>query len=184
MTVSSTANGDARRAASALLWEGIILMVLGIFAILVPGIFTPAVTTLIGVVLLVGGAFRLWRCFGGHQDGSRIWHIVGSVLAIAAGLILLVNPVEGVLTLTVVLIALFLAEGASKLVAAFSGSVPDGHAWMTASGLLDIVLGALLWSGLPGTAVWAIGLMVSISLLFTGWTAVMFSSALKRQAAR
>jgi len=183
MTDVSTApggNGAEKAAASTMFWEGILLIALGTFAIIVPGIFTLAVTTLIGVVLLVGGAVRLWRCIRSRHPGSHVWHIAVALLAIAAGLILLINPMEGVLTLTVVVIALLLAGGAMKLAAAFQGQPAGGRLWLVVSAVVDIALGILLWAGLPETALWAIGLMVGISLLFTGWTAVMVSSALKR----
>lgn len=182
MSDSHTVDAPVKAAASTMFWEGILLIALGTFAIIVPGLATLWVTTLIGVVFVVGGAIRLWRCFTARHGGSHLWHIVIALLAIVAGLILLINPMEGVLTLTVVVIALFLAEGAMKLVGAFQAA--QGRVWMVVSGVVDIALAVLLWAGLPETAVWAIGLMVGISLLFTGWTAVMLSSALKRGAAQ
>ncbi len=171
---------DKQKVASTLMWEGIALIVLGSIAVIVPGIFSLAVTTLVGVLLLVGGAIRLWRCLSGGDAGSHLWHILAAILALVAGVLLLVNPMEGVLTLTVVVIALFLAEGVMKTIGAFSMRPRNGWVWMLVSGLVDIVLGALLWSGLPGTALWAIGLLVGISLLFPGWTAVMLAAGLKR----
>lgn len=182
MSDSHTADTPVKAAASTMFWEGILLIALGTFAIIVPGLFTLAVTTLIGVVFLAGGAIRLWRCVTARHGGSHLWHVVIGLLAIVAGLILLINPMEGVLTLTVVVIALLLAEGVMKLVGAVQ--VRQGRVWMIVSGVVDLALGILLWAGLPETAVWAIGLMVGISLLFTGWTAVMFSAALKRDAAQ
>jgi len=162
------------------MWEGIALIVLGSIAVIVPGIFSLAVTTLVGVLLLVGGVIRLWRCLSGGDAGSHLWHILAAVLAVIAGLLLLVNPMEGVLTLTVVVIALFLAEGAMKVIGAFNMRPAHGWVWMLISGVVDVVLGAVLWSGLPGTALWAIGLLVGISLLFTGWTAVMLAAGLRK----
>ena len=104
------------------------------------------------------------------------------MLAVVAGVLLLVNPMEGVLTLTIVLIALFLSEGVMKAIGALNMRPAAGWIWMLVSGLVDIVLGVLLWSGLPGTALWAIGLLVGISLLFTGWTAVMLAAGMRRAA--
>jgi uncharacterized membrane protein HdeD (DUF308 family) len=170
------------KVASTLKWEGIALIVLGSIAVVVPGIFSLAVTTLVGVLLLVGSAVRLWRCLSGGDAASHLWHIIAAALAVIAGVLLLSNPWEGVLTLTVVVIALFLAEGAMKMIGAFNMKPARGWLWMLVSGLVDVVLGLLLWSRLPGTALWAIGLLVGISLLFTGWTAVMLAAGLKRAA--
>lgn len=180
MTDSNTASAPAKAAASTLLWEGILFIALGTFAILVPGLASLWITTLIGVVFVVGGLIRLWRCITARHPGSHVWHMIVALLAIAAGVIVLINPWEGVLTITVVVIALLLAEGVMKLAGAMQ--VQDGRGWMVVSGIVDVALAVVLWAGLPGTATWALGLMVGISLLFTGWTAVMFSSALKRQA--
>ena len=178
--MTDNAASPARKVASTLKWEGIALIVLGTIAIVLPGVFTLAITTLIGVLLLVGGAIRLWRCLSGGDAGSHLWHILASVLAVVAGVLLLVNPMEGVLTLTIILIALFLAEGLMKAIGAVNMRPASGWVWMLVSGLVDIVLGVLLWSGLPGTALWAIGLLVGISLLFTGWTAVALSLGMRR----
>ena len=47
--------------------------------------------------------------------------------------------------------------------------------WMLASGILDIVLGVLLILGLPGTALWAIGLLLGLNLLFGGWALILMA---------
>lgn len=175
-------SNPTKAAASTLMWEGIALIVLGSIAIIVPAVFSLAITVLIGVLLLIGGAVRLWRCLRGGDSGSHLWHILAAVLAVIAGVLLLVNPAEGVLTLTVILIALFLAEGVIKSIGAIGMRPASGWLWMLISGLVDIVLGIVLWSGFPGSGMWAIGLLVGISLLFTGWTAVMLAGALRRSA--
>lgn len=181
--MAQNASGPMKAAASTLMWEGIALIVLGSIAVVVPAVFSLAITALIGVLLLVGGAVRLWRCLAGGDAGRHLWHILAAVLALIAGVLLLVNPLQGVLTLTVILIALFLAEGAMKCIGALGMRPAAGWLWMLVSGLVDIALGIVLWSGFPGTGLWAIGLLVGISLLFTGWTAVMLAAALRRGAA-
>lgn len=180
--MTENAANPMKSGASTLMWEGIALIVLGGVAIVVPAVFSLAITVLIGILLLVGGAVRLWRCLRGGDSGSHLWHVLAAALAVIAGILLLVNPAEGVLTLTVILIALFLAEGVSKGIAAIGMRPAPGWFWVLISGLVDIVLGVVLWLGLPGSALWAIGLLVGISLLFTGWTAVMLSGALRRGA--
>lgn len=178
--MTDSAGSPARKVASTLMWEGIALIVLGSIAVILPGLFSLAVTTLVGVLLLVGGVIRLWRCLSGGDAGSHLWHILAAALAVIAGVLLLVNPVEGVLTLTVVVIALFLAEGVIKMIGAINMRPAGGWVWMLVSGLVDVALGVVLWAGLPGTALWAIGLLVGISLLFTGWTAVMLATGLRK----
>ncbi len=172
----------AKTSSSMLMLEGVLLVILGTFAILVPGIFTLAVETLIGVVLIVGGLVRGYSTFKEHSTRSVMWSLLAALAAIVIGVLLLVYPLEGVLTLTAVVIALFIIEGVTKVVASFQMNRPAGWGWLLFSGVVDLILGFILWAGLPGTAVWAIGLLVGISLIFTGWTAIMFAAAMKRAA--
>ncbi len=180
--MTDNSGGDVKAASGTLMLEGIILILLGLVAIVVPGFFTLAIETLIGALFLVGGAIRLWRCLRNGADTSRVWHVVASLAAIVAGVLLLANPFQGAVALTIIVVALFLTEGATKLAAAFRVRPGNGWVWLLVSGAVDIVLAVLLWAGLPGTAAWAIGLMVGISLLFGGWTAVMIASGLRRMA--
>lgn len=169
-------------ASKALLWEGIVLLILGSVAIAVPAIFTLAIELVIGAVFLIGGITRLWRSLRGRVEGSQFWNILAAAAAIIAGILLLANPLQGAVTLTVIIAILLLVEGGAKLAAGFAMRPGNGWGWILFSGLVDAVLGILLLSGLPGTAVWAIGLMVGISLIMTGWTAIMMSIGLKKMA--
>ena len=172
----------AKTSSSMLMLEGVVLILLGTFAILVPGVFTLAVETLIGIVLIAGGLIRGYSAFKEHSTRSVAWGLIAAVVAIIAGVLLLAYPLGGVLTLTAIVIALLIIEGVTKVVAAFQLNRASGWGWLLFTGVLDLALGFILWVGLPGTAIWAIGLLVGISLIFTGWTAVMFAGAMKRAA--
>jgi uncharacterized membrane protein HdeD (DUF308 family) len=169
-------------ASKALLWEGIILLILGSVAIAVPAVFTLAIELVVGAVFLIGGITRLWRCLRSSEQGSRLWTMLAAVAAIVAGVLLLANPLEGAVTLTVIIAVLLLVEGGAKLAAGLAMGGVSGRGWIMFSGVVDAVLGVLLLMGLPGTAIWAIGLMVGISLIMTGWTAIMMSIGLKKLA--
>ena len=176
--IAGRAGPDVLKASSrTLLIEGIVLVAIGTFAIVVPGIFTYLIETLIGVVLIVTGAMRLWRCFRA-QAARGFWDVVAAVVALAAGVLLIAYPLGGMLTLTALVVALLLLEGAAKTVGALQVRERRGWVWMLVSGVVDLALGLLLWLGLPETAMWAIGLLVGISLLFTGWTAIMLAAGL------
>jgi len=174
--------GAGKTSSTILMVEGIVLIVLGIFAILVPGLFTFAVETLIAIVLIVGGLIRGYSIIKEHSTRSVVWSLLGAIVAIVAGVLLFLYPVLGVLSLTAILIALFIIEGITKIVASFHLNKQRGWGWVLFTGILDVALGFILWIGLPETALWAIGLLVGISLVFSGWTAVMFAGALKHSA--
>jgi len=98
------------------------------------------------------------------------WSLISAVLGIAAGLILLIRPIQGVLSLTIVVGAYFLAEGVATIMYALEHrrELSERWSWMLFSGILDILIAAMIIAGLPGSAEWAIGLLVGINLLFGG----------------
>ena len=107
---------------------------------------------------------------------------MASVVAIVAGVLILFDPFGGALALTAIIIALFIVEGITKIIAAFQHKSEPGWGWILFAGVLDLVLGVVLWAALPEDYMWVIGLLVGISLLFTGWTAVMLAAAMRRAA--
>jgi uncharacterized membrane protein HdeD (DUF308 family) len=147
------------------------LVILGLAAIVLPHAATLATNFLVGWVLLAAGVFGLIAVFSAGREGSGFWwNLFTSVIYLVAGLALLFRPVAGILTLTILLAAYLLAGGVAKLVVAFGykSEIPKAWGWVLFSGLVDLVLGFIIVSGLPGTATWVIGLMVGINLLMMG----------------
>ena len=98
----------------------------------------------------------------------------GILLAVLAGLILLARPMQGVLTLTIVVGAYFLAEGVTTILFALEHrrELSERWSWMVVAGSMDIIIAGLIIAGLPGSAEWAIGLLAGINLLFGGATLI------------
>ena len=92
---------------------------------------------------------------------------------------LLQFPLRGVLTLTLLLIALFIFAGMFKIALSIHLRPLSSWGWLMFSGIVSICLGIIIWMGLPGTAKWAIGLLVGIELLFSGLTMTMFAMSIK-----
>ncbi len=165
-----------RKYANWFLIYGIALALLGAVAIIAPGIATLAASVLIGWVLLASGVFGLFAVFrAGSSAPGLWWNALTAVVYVLAGVALLWNPIAGALTLTIILAAYLLATGATKIAMAigYRSTIPNAWGWMLVSGLLDVVLGGLIVSGLPGSTIWVLGLLVGISLLFTGLTLVV-----------
>lgn len=163
------------------LWiAGIASVVLGALAIIFPFAASLAAAMLFGAILAASGLLELVRAFVMRGAGSLLWNVLFGLAALAAGLILLVFPVEGVVTLTFIVGAFFLAGGAFKLVAAFGLRPFPGWVWIAVSGALSALLGLILLFGLPGTAAWAIGLLLGIDLIFLGIAEIAVASALRR----
>ena len=150
--------------------EGIILVILGVLAIVLPPIATLAVTIIVGWLFLFSGVAGLITTFGARHAPGFWWSLLSAVLGIAAGIVLLLWPLSGVITLTLLLIAFFIIEGILSIMYAIEhkNELTGQWGWMLASGIIDLVLAAMIWAGLPSTAAWAIGLLVGINMLFGG----------------
>jgi uncharacterized membrane protein HdeD (DUF308 family) len=164
------AMGALRAGWRFLLIEGIVLLVLGAAAIIVPPIATFAVAIILGWLFLISGVVGLVMTFMMRHAPGFWWSLFSAVVGIAAGLALLGSPATGVLSLTLLLIAFFILEGIATIMYALDHKRELSGLWglMLASGIVDLVLAAIIMAGLPGTAAWAIGLLVGINMLFGG----------------
>ena len=150
--------------------EGIILVVLGLIAIIVPPIATLAVELLFGWLFLLSGVVGLITTFWMRDAPGFWWSLLSGVLGIAAGIVLLVWPLSGVLSLTLVLIVFFSIEGIASVMYALEHKRELSGRWgfMLARGIIDLIIAAIILFGLPGSAAWALGLLVGINLTFGG----------------
>jgi uncharacterized membrane protein HdeD (DUF308 family) len=164
-------------------FEGLVLLFLGMAAIVLPLIATVAVEIIIGWLLLISGVVGLISTFRMRHAPGFFWSLISAVLALAAGLVLLRWPLSGALSLTVILTAFFVVEGVASIFYALEHKreLTGRWAWMLMSGVLDLILGGLIFLGLPGTAAWAIGLLVGINMVFGG-SAIMSMALLARTA--
>ena len=150
--------------------EGIALVVLGVIAILIPPIATLAVTIVLGWLFLVSGVIGLFTTFWMRQAPGFWWSLISAVLAIVVGGLLLTRPVSGALSLTIVVVVFFVIEGVASIMFALDHKreLSGRWGWMLMSGIIDLALAALVFTGLPSTAAWAIGLLVGINMVFGG----------------
>ena len=165
---------------------GVVIALLGILAIAMPYIATLATSIFIGWLLMASSVFGLYAVYSAGKDAPGFWwNLITAVLYLAAGIVLLGNPVTGALSLTIVLAAYLLAGGVAKIVLGFQHKkdIPNAWFWILFSGLVDIVLAFLIIQGLPATAFWAIGLLVGINLLMMGVAIVVTALSCKKMAA-
>ena len=150
--------------------EGIVLVVLGLLAIVLPPIATLAVEILFGWLFLLSGVVGLVTTFWMRQAPGFWWALLSAVLGIAAGIVLLASPLSGVLTLTLILIVFFTIEGVASIMYALEHKreLSGRWGWMLASGIVDLIVAGIILAGLPGTAAWAIGILVGINMVFGG----------------
>lgn len=154
--------------------EGLALVILGLLAILLPAVASLAATVFFGWLLLLSGTVGLIATIRARRAPGFGWSLASAIVGIVTGALLLALPLVGTFSLTAVLIAFLLVEGSVSILYAFDHrkGLSGRWGWMLASGILDVVLGLILLAGFPGTAVWALGLLLGINMLFGGWALI------------
>ena len=150
--------------------EGVLLLILGLIAIVIPPLATLAVTILFGWLFLITGIMGLVTTFWLRAAPGFWWSLISAALGVLVGGWLLAQPEAGAFSLTLVLIAFFVVEGIVTIMFALDHKRELSGRWgfMLASGIVDLVLSAVLLAGMPGTTAWALGLLVGINMVFGG----------------
>jgi uncharacterized membrane protein HdeD (DUF308 family) len=191
MNQAADAAGMQRALANAIhehwglfLTEGIILVVLGLIAIVLPPLATITFTILIGWLFLISGIVGLVTTFMMRQAPGFWWSLISGILGVAAGIVLLIWPSSGALSLTLLLSAFFIVEGVASIMYAVDhrNQLTGRWGWMLVSGIVDLILAAIIVAGLPGTAAWALGLLVGINMLFGGTALIGMALAARHPA--
>jgi uncharacterized membrane protein HdeD (DUF308 family) len=144
---------------------GIVAIVVGCFAILLPELFSLGAAVFIGVILVIASAFLTAAAFTAHGVGSLLARLAWALLTFLVGLWLIIEPHNGTLTLTLVLGIYFLLMGLTRILVAFMGRGTPNAGWVGLSGACGLI-------EFPSSADWAIGLLVGIDLIFAGWTLI------------
>lgn len=177
--------GSALRAHwKLLMFQSIVMLILGFLAIAAPVIATIAVDIYIGWLFLISGIVGLVAMFSAKNIPAFLWSLLTAALSVIAGGLLIWNPVAGALSLTVVMTAFFIAEGVFQIVTsiAYHGVIGSSWGWMLVSGIADLVLAAIIILSWPVSAVWVLGLLVGINLITSGWAILMAALAGRKLA--
>ena len=166
----------------AFLFEGILLSILGLAAMIVPPLASLAVTIFLGWMFLISGVAGLIVTFWARQMPGFWWSLFSAALAVLAGIVLIARPMQGVLTLTIVIGAYFLAEGVATIMYALEHrrELSERWSWLLIAGIMDLLIAAIIIAGLPGSALWAVGLLVGINLLFGGVSMIGMALAARK----
>ena len=155
--------------------EGILLIILGIIAIIVPQFFTVAIVVSLGWILLFGGIFLIVRAlYFFRMPGFGLWLFMGLLQAII-GYLFLTQPLDGMLTLTMLMALFFAFEGIAKISFALMMRPLAHWGFVLFSGVTALILAVVVWVGWPGTADWLLGLFFGINMFFGGWSLVNIS---------
>ena len=159
---------------------GILLIAAGAAAIAFPLLSTVATKIALGWILLIAGVLIVVHAFSIRRwQGFLLGLLIGALYVVAGGW-LAFTPFAGVIALTVLLAALFLAEGVLEVIMAVRVRPHEGWGWLLLSGLVAIAAGVLIAAELPASAAWAIGLLTGINLLSSGVSFVALALAGRR----
>lgn len=161
-----------RRSWRALMAVGVLAILIGCVAILVPAVASVGTAIFIGWILVIAGAFLVAGAFAAQTVGSVVLRLLWALLTVIVGLWLIIEPHNGTLTLTLVLGIYFLFMGVTRIAVAFAARGQQGAGLVGLSGFAGLLIGILVLVEFPSSADWAIGLLVGIDLIFAGWTLV------------
>jgi uncharacterized membrane protein HdeD (DUF308 family) len=170
-----------RRAGTFLTVEAIVLLLLGAVAIFMPLVAGIATTIFLGWLLLLGGVVGLISTFGSRGMPGFVWSLLSALLALFAGILLISSPVRGLFSVTLVLIAFFLADGLVTVLFAIShrAQLIGRWTWILTSGVVTIVLAIIILAGLPTSAAWALGIIIGVDMVMAGASLLAMGSTLR-----
>jgi uncharacterized membrane protein HdeD (DUF308 family) len=159
-------------------------IILGIMAIVEPGVAGLAVTILVGWLLIFGGVAHLIAAFSGGGAGRVIWQVIIGIIYVIGGVYFLTHPLLGLGTLTLLLAGIILAEAVMEFIAYFRTRNQGGSGWLLVNTFITLLLGGLIWVHWPSSSVWAIGTLLGVNLLMTGFSRLMLGMAARKLASR
>lgn len=163
----------------SILW-GVLLVIFGFIAIGTPFLAAVAVSVVVSWLIVLAGIVHVVLAFHAHGAGSVIWKLLVGIAYLVFGGYMLVHPLLSVASLTLALAALFLIEGILNIVLYFKMRPLHGSGWVLVDGIVTLVLGALIYMQWPFSAAWAIGILVGVSMMISGFTRIALTSAVRR----
>jgi len=179
-TTAVSVTGILKKSLGWSIFLSVLMIVAGILAIIMPPAAGIAVTILVGWLLIFSGVAHL--VFGWHTrtTGGLLLEVLLGIVYILVGVYLLLNPVAGLVSLTLALTIYLFAEGILEFILAIRLRPLPGSGWLFIDGIVTIILGVMIWRAWPSSTAWAVGILVGVSMLFSGIARLMLSLAARR----
>ena len=168
MSIIETIKKDAKTSK----WVGVLLLIAGFLALVAPLGAGLSLTVMIGVLLLMSGAAQLVLVFKAGSFGEGLLLAIFAALSLIAGGYMLSQPVSALATLTLFLAGYFIASGVVQVIGAFGARPQQGWGWLLFGGIISFMLGVMIWRQFPISGVWAVGTLVGVQLMMSGWTLI------------
>jgi len=161
---------------------GVITIILGMLAMLAPGVTGLSIVMFLGGLVVVSGILRMIWAFHSGSIGRGLLMFAIGALTLLCGVGLLANPLFGSGMLTILLAIYFIFDGFCEMVVGF-GRLGGGGGWLIFGGIVSLLLGAMIWAQFPLSGAWAMGTLVGIKLFFVGLAMINGGSAVRSVAA-
>ena len=172
--------GEVQKHWGWLLALGLLYLILGTIGFWMTFGLTLASVLFFGVLLIVGGLSQLIQAFQCKGWKSILWHVLIALLYVAAGIVIIVDPILASMTLTLMLAWILITVGVFRIIIAFQLRPVNGWFWPLLSGIVSILLGGMIIAQWPVSGFWVIGLFVAIELIFNGWAYVFLALAARK----
>ena len=167
---------------SSIVW-GAMLIIFGMLAVGSPFLAAVAVNVVIAWLIVFAGVVHLMLAFRAHGAGRMIWKLMVGLAYLFFGVYLILHPLLGVASLTLLLASLFLIEGMLDIILFLEMRLLGGSGWVLVDGIVTLLLGLMIYLQWPSSSAWAIGTLVGMSLIISGVTRVMLSFATRKVTA-
>jgi uncharacterized membrane protein HdeD (DUF308 family) len=159
---------------------GLLIFLLGVFCLIAAGITGLVSIILIGVLLLVAGVLEIVSALRERKQGRQaLSHFLVGILSIVVGVLFLVRPAVGLAAVSLLLAAYFFADGLFRSITSLLDRY-EGWGWDFLSGAVSVILGIIVFSNWPISALWVVGVLVAVQLMMRGALVMSVSLGLRR----
>jgi uncharacterized membrane protein HdeD (DUF308 family) len=178
--VANQMSDFAPRTANWSIFLSILLILAGFFTLMVPFMGGIGITIFVGWAMVISGITHLGFAWRTQTTGSRVWEFLVGLVYLAAGLYLVFHPLSGLTSLTLLLAFYLFFEAIFEIILFFQVRPRNGAGWVLFDGLVTLILAWMIWRSWPYSSAWAIGTLVGISMLFSGFSRLMLTMTARR----
>ena len=171
---------DVHRATTWSIVLSVLMIIAGILAIASPYYAGLAITVVVGWLLLISAVLHLVYAFRGGRAAAVVWEILLAIVYALIGFYILANPRIGLASLTFAIAFYLFVEAILEFALSYQLRNESGAGWMLVDGIITMILAFLIWANWPSSSVWAVGIIVGVSMLFSGITRMMITSTVRR----
>ncbi len=165
-------------------FEAILFIVLGVLAILLPGVFSLGLSIFLGWLFLFGGIFATVNAVQAMKSQGAWLRLASGVLTALAGILIIGKPLEGVVVLTIIVATYFLIDGIFKIIYGLQASGSPGAGLAVVNGIFGLIIAGIVYAQWPTSAEWFLGLIIGINLLMAGMFLLSFSGGIHKHASK